>query len=34
MQNGKALVDDRLLFSKVSWKFRIKTIYSFAVTYL
>ena len=26
MQNGKALINDRLLFSNVSWKFHIPTI--------
>ena len=30
----KALINDRLRVSKVSWKFRIPTIYNFAVIYL
>ena len=29
----KALVNDRLRVSKISWKFRIPTIYYFAVIY-
>ena len=31
MQIEKARIDDRLRVSKVSWKFRIPTIYNFAV---
>ena len=31
MQIEKAMIKDRLRVSKVSWKFRIPTIYSFAV---
>ena len=31
MQIEKALINDRLRVSKVSWKLRILTIYSFAV---
>ena len=31
MQIEKALINDRLHVSKVSWKFRIATIYNFAV---
>ena len=33
MQIEKALINDRLRVSKVSWKFRIPTIYSLAVIY-
>ena len=33
MQIGKPLINDRLRVSKVSWKFRIPTIYSFTVIY-
>ena len=33
MQIEKALIKDRLNISKVSWKCRIPTIYSFAVIY-
>ena len=33
-QIEKALINDRLHVSKVSWKFRIPTIYDFAVIYL
>ena len=33
MQTGKALKNDRLRVSKASWKFRIPTIYNFAVIY-
>ena len=33
MQIGKALINDRLSVSKVSWKFRIPTIYKFVVIY-
>ena len=33
MQTEKALINDRLRFSKVSLKFRILTIYNFAVIY-
>ena len=33
MQIEKALINDRLRLSKVSWKFRIPTIYSFTVIY-
>ena len=33
MQIGKALINDRLSVSKVSWKFRVPTIYNFAVIY-
>ena len=33
MQIEKALINDRLNVSKVSWKFRIPTIYNFAVIY-
>ena len=32
MQIEIALINDRLRISKVSWKFRIPTIYNFAVT--
>ena len=32
MQIEKALINDRLLVSKVTWKFRISAIYTFAVT--
>ena len=31
MQTGKALLNDHLRVSKVSWKFRILIIYNFAV---
>ena len=31
MQAEKAQINDRLLASKVSWKFHIPTIYNFAV---
>ena len=31
MQTEKAYINDRLLLSKVSWKFHIPTIYSFVV---
>ena len=31
MQIEKALINDRLRVSKVSWKFRTPTIYNFAV---
>ena len=34
MQLEKALINDRLYVSKVSGKFRIPTIYNFAVIYL
>ena len=34
MQIEKALINDRLHVSKVSWQFRIPTIYNFAVIYL
>ena len=34
MQIKKALINDHLRVSKVSWKFRIPTIYNFAVIYL
>ena len=30
MQIEKAMINDRLRVSKVSWKFRILTIYNFA----
>ena len=33
IQIEKALIDDRLRASKVSWKFRIPTVYNFAVIY-
>ena len=33
MQTEKALINDHVRVSKVSWKFRIPTIYSFAVIY-
>ena len=33
MQIEKALINDRLCVSNVSWKFHIPTIYSFAVIY-
>ena len=33
MQTEKALINDRLRFSKVSLKFRNLTIYNFAVIY-
>ena len=33
MQIGKALINDRLSVSKVSWKFRVPTVYNFAVIY-
>ena len=33
MEIEKALINDRLRVSKVSWKFRILTIYNFAVIY-
>ena len=33
IQIEKAMINDRLRFSKVSWKFRIPTIYNFAVIY-
>ena len=33
MQIEKALINDRLHVPKVSWKFRIPTIYNFAVRY-
>ena len=33
MQIEKALINDRLRVSKVSWKFCIPTIYNFAVIY-
>ena len=33
MQIEKALLNDLLRVSKVSWKFRISTIYNFAVVY-
>ena len=33
MQIEKVLINDRLRVSKVSWKFRIPTIYNFAVIY-
>ena len=33
MQIEKALINDRLLVLKVSWKFRIPTIYNFVVIY-
>ena len=32
-QIEQALLNNRLRVSKVSWKFRIQTIYSFAVIY-
>ena len=34
MQIEKAMINDRLRVSKVSWKFRISTVYGFAVIYL
>ena len=34
MQTEKVLINDRLRVSKVSWKFQIPTIYTFAVIYL
>ena len=33
IQIEKALINDRLHVSKVSWEFRIPAIYSFAVIY-
>ena len=33
MQIEKALINDRLRVSKVSWKCRIPTVYGFAVIY-
>ena len=33
MQTEKALIKNRLRVSKVSWKFHLSTIYSFAVIY-
>ena len=33
MQTEKALINDRVCVSKMSWKFRIPTIYDFAVIY-
>ena len=33
MQIEKALINDRLCVSKASWKFRILTIYNFAIIY-
>ena len=33
MQIEKALINDRLLVSKVSWKFRMPTIFDFAVSH-
>ena len=33
MQTEKALIKDRLRVSKVSWKFRISTVYNFRVIY-
>ena len=33
MQIEKALINDRLCVSKVSWKFRVPNIYNFAVIY-
>ena len=33
MEIEKALINDRLGVSKVSWKFRIPTTYNFAVIY-
>ena len=33
MQTEKALMNVRLYVSKVSWKFRIPTMYNFAVIY-
>ena len=33
MQIEKALTNDRLRVSEVSWKFRISTIYNFAIIY-
>ena len=33
MQIEKALINDLLRVSKVSWKFRIPSIYNFAVIY-
>ena len=33
IQIEKALINDHLHVSKVSWKYRIPAIYSFAVTY-
>ena len=34
MQIEKALINDRLIVSKVPWKFRIPTIFNFAVIHL
>ena len=34
MQIEKALINDRLRVSKISWTFHVSTIYSFAVIYL
>ena len=34
MQIEKAVINDRLRVLKVSWNFRIPTIYNFAVMYL
>ena len=33
MQIEKALINDRLRLSNISWKFRISTIYNFTVIY-
>ena len=33
MQIEKALIDDCLIVSEVSWKFRIPSIYNFALIY-
>ena len=33
MQIEKALINDRLRVSNISWKFRIPTLYNFAVVY-
>ena len=33
MQIEKALINDHLHVSKISWKFRMPTIYNFAVIY-
>ena len=33
MQLEKAVINDRLRFSKVTWKFRVSGIYNFAVIY-
>ena len=33
MQIDKALINDRLRFSKISWKFHIPIIYNFAIIY-